>query len=367
MSTLRNIFIFITILLFLYIVVNLVNTRNKLIFTLLNQPDTETFVEGYDQVGIDATQINYEDTSYAKDSGITNVNDAVLNQPLREFVIKSSYNTAVSGKFVSLDMIKYVLGRGCRFLDFEVFYSETQKDVFVAQSMDSTYKTIQGDSSLSLVSVFNRVMGSAFNSDSPNPNDPLFIQLRVKSSTAKVFPSIAQDIDNVLKSRIYTKNIDYNTNLKDIMGKIVIVMDKTINDNYYRNNGCTDDGTECKDIKQYINIESGTEYMRMARYSDMLERQTYPPQVKDDNTGTTVQYIQVVIPDINGKTVSNPSFYPFVLKYGSQIILYQFFNKDEQLTIYEDFFKEFNTAFVPLARAIPFLSSENYILQNRER
>ena len=31
-----------------------------------------------------------------------------LNLPLREYCIKSSYNTALSGKYLSTDMIKYV-------------------------------------------------------------------------------------------------------------------------------------------------------------------------------------------------------------------------------------------------------------------
>ena len=34
-------------------------------------------------------------------------------KPLREYCIKSSYNTALSGNYTSTDMIKYVLGRGC--------------------------------------------------------------------------------------------------------------------------------------------------------------------------------------------------------------------------------------------------------------
>lgn len=287
----------------------------------------------------------------------------MLDKPLREFVIKSSYNTAVSGNFVTLDMVKYVLGRGCRFLDFEVFYNSNTKDAFVAYSMDSTYRTIQGDSSLSLVSVFTRVMGSAFNADSPNPNDPLFIQLRVKTTSNKIFPAIADDINKVLKPKLYQGTIDNKTTLNELMGKVIIVMDKTINQNYYTDNGCVNDGTQCEDIKKYITIEAGSEYMRTARYSDMLERKTYPPQIKDDNINTTVQYIQVVIPDVNSRNVSNPTLSPFILKYGSQIILYRFFNKDSQLSDYEDFFKNFNTAFVLLSRAINELSSEPNLLK----
>ena len=34
-------------------------------------------------------------------------------KPLREYCIKSSYNTALSGNYTSTDTIKYVRGRGC--------------------------------------------------------------------------------------------------------------------------------------------------------------------------------------------------------------------------------------------------------------
>jgi hypothetical protein len=221
----------------------------------ITKTQTETFVEGYDQVGIDATKYKVsEDSSSAKESGISTVVDAMLDKPLREFVIKSSYNTAVSGNFVTLDMVKYVIGRGCRFLDFELFYNSNTNDVFVAYSMDSTYRTIQGDSSLSLVSVFTRVMGSAFNADSPNPNDPLFIQLRVKTTSNKIFPAIADDINKVLKPKLYQGTINNKTTLNELMGKVIIVMDKTINQNYYTDNGCVNDGTQCEDIKKYITI-----------------------------------------------------------------------------------------------------------------
>ena len=40
--------------------------------------------------------------------------------PLKDYVYKASYNSAVSGDFVSNDMISLVLSRGCRFIDFEI-------------------------------------------------------------------------------------------------------------------------------------------------------------------------------------------------------------------------------------------------------
>lgn len=75
MTILQNIFTFVTVLLFVYIFITLINSRNELIATLLGESfeaditktQTETFVEGYDQVGIDATKYKVsEDSSSAK-------------------------------------------------------------------------------------------------------------------------------------------------------------------------------------------------------------------------------------------------------------------------------------------------------------
>ena len=43
---------------------------------------------------------------------------------LRNFIIKSSFNSAYSGSYMNLEMIKYVLKRGCRFLNFQVFIKD---------------------------------------------------------------------------------------------------------------------------------------------------------------------------------------------------------------------------------------------------
>ena len=71
-----------------------------------------------------------------------------LNLPLREYCIKSSYNTALSGKYVSTDMIKYVLTRGCRFLDFEIFYVDNGP--CVAYSVDPTFVTVTSKNTIKL-------------------------------------------------------------------------------------------------------------------------------------------------------------------------------------------------------------------------
>ena len=392
----KKILILIILAIFIYIIYSLITARVALF------KQTETFIEGMvDKVGIDASKLDAD--KRVNTSGITNINTSISDRPLKEYIIKSSYNTAISGNHVNLDMIKHVLSKGCRFLDFEVFYDG--KDAFVSYSHDATYKTLQTDSSYSLTTVLNKVMGSAFNTDSPNPHDPLFIQLRVKSNNTNVYRAVAASIHSSLLSKLYPEEITEKTTLNDIMKKVVLVMDKTINVEYKDHADCSkkdqkgssktgdqhsskkenknkekvdkpvhhdkhvqnDKKTEktvhekdedCYDLTNYINVESGSNLMRLARYSDMLDRKTNPPEINDDNDSTTVSKMQVVIPDVDYRVVNNPTLSPFVLKYGCQMVLYRFYNNDSNLVDYEDFFKHFKTAFVPLTRAISYLKKK---------
>ena len=63
---------------------------------------------------------------------------------LRDYYIKSSYNSCCSGDYkndyVDIKALKYVIGQGCRLLDFSV-YSVNEKAVVAASSVkEFTYK-----------------------------------------------------------------------------------------------------------------------------------------------------------------------------------------------------------------------------------
>ena len=50
------------------------------------------------------------------------------NLPIQNYIVKSSYNSSIDHQnYVSKDAIKYVLGRGCRFLDFEILYEQIER------------------------------------------------------------------------------------------------------------------------------------------------------------------------------------------------------------------------------------------------
>ena len=51
-------------------------------------------------------------------SSIQSMENKYAKLPIKDYCIKSSYNSATTGKTVNKKMIQYVLSRGCRFLDF---------------------------------------------------------------------------------------------------------------------------------------------------------------------------------------------------------------------------------------------------------
>jgi hypothetical protein len=103
----------------------------------------------------------------------------IYNLPLKEYYIKASYNTALTGRYINSDMVKYVISRGCRFLDFEIYLIDDK--IYVGSSSDVNSKTLDTENSILVDKIFSVIISNAFTSGTaPNNGDPLFINLRVK-------------------------------------------------------------------------------------------------------------------------------------------------------------------------------------------
>ena len=160
-------------------------------------------------------------------------------------------------------MIKEVLSRGCRFLDFEVFYIK-ENDIFsphVAMSKDYKFISIDTDNSISLIDALNTVNSNAFSQIAPNNKDPIFVHLRIKSNDTKVYDAVAKNIMSAFTSRKYEEKINETTKLEDIMGKVIIVMDKTIRRDYKQHSDILD---------KITNIESGSEALNQFSLNSLM-------------------------------------------------------------------------------------------------
>ena len=113
----------------------------------------------------------------------------------------------------------------------------------------------------------------------------------------------------------------------------------------------------CDNLSQYVNIESGTSFLRNYTYFNLSNQLTTPPSITDyDSFQTDVVLLRVVGPD-DTKNLYNPSSRDFIQNYGVQFISNRFYIKDSNLTFYEQIFSKYMTAFVPFAIMISDMSS----------
>lgn len=279
--------------------------------------------------------------------------------PITQYVIKSSYNTAYTGPItwinyifgngkhnkIRLQMIDTVLETGCRFLDFEVYYIKDMP--CVAYSNDPTYQSIDSDNTILLDNVLTHTVANAF-SKPINKTDPLFIHLRIKpnNNEEELYKAVATSIHATLIDKLYRKQLNKNTKLNDLLGKVVIVIDKTINREYESYANC-DNEKGCYDLKQYVAAESGSDFFRLNNET-ILKTVKTPPYIHDDNRSTTVDMMSMIEPVKN--LIYNPSINEYVLNYGCQIVCYKYYINDKNLEEQENVFNE--NAFVPISSVI---------------
>jgi hypothetical protein len=215
----------------------------------------------------------------AQPTKITNVNSKYAQLPLVAYCIKAAYNSAFDGSSISLDALDAVILSGCRFLDFEVFYVE--KVPVVGVSIDPQYRSLISSNTLPLGKILAHILSSCFysSSKSPNPQDPLFINLRVKTSCnvantahCDVYSALATVlaqttpvlyVNDKIKSRP-AKPVNSNTLLAELMGKMVITMDASLSPQY---------GDYAADLSQYVNADTGNTDWAVYEYSDFLTMQ----------------------------------------------------------------------------------------------
>jgi len=291
--------------------------------------------------------------------------DKYLNQPIKDYVIKSSYNSAVTGKHVNMEMITYLLHRGVRMLDFEIMLIHDKP--MVTYTNDKTLDTKKTDEVLLLDNIFSMLVSSAFVQPTPNVLDPLFIHLRMKSNGSELYKRVAKSIDSTLRPRLYDGKITKKTLMKDIMGKIVIIVDKTIDRNYLIEAECPIREPTCYDLKNYINMESGSDIAHMFNYSGLLGLTQDHVRVEDKcELCTNTKNMKVVLPDSVNINSKNPNINEFITGYGCQFTTYKFYSKDEELEIYENMFDDNKGGILPLALTLDYLKKNKGYLDEDE-
>jgi len=287
-------------------------------------------------------------------SGITNFVQGSSSPYIRDYCIKSSSDSAFTGGYMNLEMVKYVLRRGCRFLDFEIFIKD--EIPVVAYSNDILYDPAfvsftSFDLPVSLEGVLKTIKSNAFSDTSPNPKDPLFLHLRIKTNKNDAFKNIATLIDSNLNGLLYKGKVDPMTYVSDLMGKVVLIIDRTTTPNYANYPICETDQQACFNLKNYVNMESGSDTLRVYPEKELLQQAANPPD-------PGVYLMRIVYPSMNFIGITkNCDSINLIQKYGAQFIAQAFYKPDAKLTVYETMFSKYKTAFVPMETAISYIQS----------
>ena len=285
-----------------------------------------------------------EDTKEFIDKNITSINaeDSQSKFKLRDYYIKSAYNAFNPDKFknsnVGMDALLYVIARGCRFIDFEVFSVENQP--VIASSSVNSFNYKETFNHIPVSDAFE-VLGSYVFSGSkcPNPGDPFIIHMRIMSRNVTMYDNLAKIIS---QSKTVARNLlgpkygrEYQTkdlgneNLLDFKGKIILMVDGT--NPIYRNTK----------LFELVNMSSNSLFLSKYTYfgvKNIADPQTF----KDSNK----KNMCLVIPDKGGRPINDGHNGPFT--WGCQIatMCFQEEARDEKLKAYEDKFASVGYAFI---------------------
>ena len=288
---------------------------------------------------------------------------------LRDFYIKTAYNCCAAGTykndFVNICALKDCIKQGVRCLDFAIYSIDGVAAIAISTTNDYTVK--QSYNSVPFALAMNVIKDYAFSgSTCPNPGDPLLLHFRIMSNNTKIYDAMAQILNSTLGNRLLDSNYSFeyhgqniaSSPLRDLMGKIIVIVDKT-NPLFL--------GTK---FEEYVNLASNSVFMRMVRYSEVK----FSPDITE-LTFFNKQNMSICLPDL-GANNDNPSA-QLPMQYGCQMVGMSFQRFDGNLEYYTKQFDDAGSAFIlkpkdlryiPLLidKAKPVPASHSYAIQKFE-
>lgn len=269
------------------------------------------------------------------------------NLLLRDYYIKSSYNSCASGQFendwVDLCALNNVIKQGCRFLDFEIY--DLNDIPIVAVSSTNNYFEKGSYNYLTFDDVVSTIQSTAFTGGScPNPKDPLFIHLRIKSNHLDIYNNISNilttRLDNKMLPNIYSyefggKNIGA-VPLKDLLGKVIIIVDKS------------NPLFEKTSLDEFVNIASNSIFLRNLNYSNVVYSSDMTDLINNNKKNMCI-----CKPDLS-KSATNYNV-SAVMQYGVQFPCICFQINDNNLQLYNALFNESGKAFILKPDALRYI------------
>ena len=267
---------------------------------------------------------------------------------LNEYYIKTAYNACSLGDYknsaVSLCMLKDILKQGVRALDFEI-YSIDDKPV-VATSIEESFYVKETFNYVYFEDVLTSLREFAFSSTgSPNPDDPIIIHLRIKSTNNRMFTNLAtlfESMGNYILGKEYSfendgKNLGREQLLK-FKKKIILMIDKS-NSAFLAN----------EKLKEFVNMTSNSVFMRALRFTQGVK---YTPDM-DELKGYNKRNFTIALPD-PGNDPENPNSL-LARSMGCQMVAMRYQLADGPLKEDTDFFNRHGHAFVLKPRDLRYI------------
>jgi hypothetical protein len=289
-------------------------------------------------LGLKAKECKTMETIYGTLNGKIRSIDNKFEYTLKDYYIKSAYNCCSGGNYkndyVDICILKNLLKQGVRGLDMEIF-SIDDKPV-IATSTSDNYYVKETFNYISFSNIMNTISNYAFSgSTSPNPFDPIIIHIRFKSENQKMYKNMAKTLEkynSILLGKQYSfenqgRSLG-NVKLTELMGKVIIIVDKTNNS-----------FLESEEFYEYVNMTSNSMFMRALHYYDIA----YTPDINElinfNKLGMTIG-----MPD-KGSNPANPS--SIVLREtGVQMLAMRYQYIDSNIEENDSFFNENGYAFV---------------------
>jgi hypothetical protein len=350
------------------------------------------FVIFYRQYNFGKTRRENMDTqiSNSDDSVVENCSsdyDKSTDLPLKEYCVKSSFNTAYDGTDVSKETLLKRIKEGYRFIDLNVF--SASGDVYVGFSPDNTPSLISNKLLLSdaLKCIGDNAFssGTVFDSSLSNvAKYPVFVHIRVyrpANSTTDIIANVAKTVTGGSNPPSYSQNylldsnrnpvqIDGCTSLSNLMGKMVFSMDiLNILEIYAPANyqsASTIPPETIASLQTFVNILSGgSTFPAFYRYTDdSLIYRTNTLGISNSSIKgslkTNVKHMYItfphpndvskIAPPVNKKAtgVIQPDIKSFLLSRSIQFIPLRIYLADPNVKIYTDLFDTIGTPFAPM-------------------
>lgn len=271
-----------------------------------------------------------------------NKGDARYNYPVRDFYIKSSYNSCASGQFkndwVEMCALKNVVQQGCRLLDFEVYMVDGNAVIATSNSIKPTEKGTYN--SLSLGDVFkyladNAISASMATDECPNANDPLFLHFRIKTEVAAVYDQLADALLEHLDGYMLSNAFSYEsqghnmgmTPIKQLLGKVIVLVDK----NHL--------GLKGSKLDEFVNLLGNSVFLRSLTFNDIA----YTPDM-DELIQFNKKCMTIAIPNLSYKSSNYNS--TTTMQFGVQMNAMCFQTNDTNLQAYNMLFERAGKAFM---------------------